>query len=123
MLLLQPAGGGRVALRWLRAGEHLALFPEMRGEWEGLISLLRALGVARVHFHHVHGFTQEVLRLPERLACPHDVTLHDHLPICPGYHLTDGAGRYCGGEPGCQRCLEAGPCAVAAVDRPVAHAV
>lgn len=109
VLLLQPAGGGRVALRWLRAGEHLALFPEMRAEWEGLLSLLRAVGVARVHFHHVHGFDEEVLRLPERLDCPHDVTLHDHFPICPNYHLTDGDGRYCGGEPGCQRCLEAGP--------------
>lgn len=109
VLLLQPAGERRAALRWLRAGERLALFPEMPAEWEALVSLLRALGIARVHFHHVHGFTEEVLQLPGRLACPHDVTMHDHFPICPNYHLTDGDGRYCGGEPGCRRCLEAGP--------------
>lgn len=108
VLLLQPAPGGRAALRWLSAGEPLALFPEMRAEWEALVALLRALGVARVHFHHVHGFGEEILQLPVRLGCPHDVTLHDHFPICPNYHLTTGDGRYCGGEPGCQRCLEAG---------------
>lgn len=109
VLLLQPAGGGRARLRWLRAGEQLALFPEMRGDWQALVTLLRALGVARVHFHHVHGFVEEVLQLPARLDCPYDVTLHDHFPICPGYHLTGGDGRYCGGQPGCLRCLEAGP--------------
>lgn len=109
VLLLQPAPGGHAALRWMRAGAQLALFPQMRADWEALVSLLRALGVARVHLHHVHGFGEEVLRLPGRLGCPHDVTLHDHFPICPNYHLTAGDGRYCGGEPGCGRCLEAGP--------------
>ena len=109
VLLLHPAAGGRMALRWLRAGEQLALFPEMAPEWEALVSLLRAIGVGRVHFHHVHGFIEDVLKLPARLDCPYDVTLHDHFPICPGYHLTGGDGRYCGGRPGCQRCLEAGP--------------
>jgi len=108
VLLLQPAPGGRAALRWLRAGEPLALFPEMASDWEALVALLRALGIGRVHFHHVHGFVEDVLQLPARLECPHDVTLHDHFPICPNYHLTAGDGRYCGGEPGCRRCLESG---------------
>jgi glycosyltransferase involved in cell wall biosynthesis len=109
VLLLQPALPGRLALRWLRAGETLAVWPEAALDWEALVALLRALGVDRVHVHHVHGFPIEVLDLPARLDCPCDVTLHDHFPLCPEYHLTDGNGRYCGGEPGCQRCLGAGP--------------
>ena len=109
VLLLQPAYGGRVALRWIRDGESLALWPDAASDWQALLALLRALRVGRVHFHHVHGFAMDVLQLPRELDCAYDVTLHDHFPLCPEYHLTDGDGRYCGGEPGCRRCLQAGP--------------
>jgi glycosyltransferase involved in cell wall biosynthesis len=109
VLLLQPAAAGRIALAGLRRGEEFSLWLDAAGEWTALLALLSAAGIARVHFHHVHGFPEEVLDLPRELACGYDVTLHDHYPLCPEYHLTGGRGRFCGGEPGCARCLDAGP--------------
>jgi len=108
VLLLAPHADGHTSLRWLRRGEDLALwFPT--SQWDRMTALLAAIGVDRVHFHHVHGLPQEALALPARLGCPHDVTLHDYFPACPAYHMTDGSGRYCGGDAACMRCLDAGP--------------
>src|SRR6185312_4741973 len=108
VLLLAPHADGHTSLRWLRRGEDLALwFPT--SQWDRMTALLAAIGVDRVHFHHVHGLPQEALALPRRLGCPHDVTLHDYYPACPAYHLTDGRGRYCGGMPDCRRCLDGQP--------------
>jgi glycosyltransferase involved in cell wall biosynthesis len=69
--------------------------------------MLRGIGVARLHFHHVNGLPQAILDLPRELGVPYDCTLHDYFAICPQYHLTDAYGRYCG-EPdraGCETCL------------------
>ena len=109
VLLLTPHLAGSLALRWLRADTELALWLRKDDEWERLAGLLAAIGIDRVHFHHVHGMPPAVLDLPRRLGCPHDVTLHDYYPACPAYHLTDGRGRYCGGMPDCRRCLDAQP--------------
>lgn len=109
VLLLQPRLDSHLELRWLREGEDLALWWRVVDDWASGVALLKALGIARVHLHHVHGLPQRVLELPATLACPHDVTVHDYFALCPGYHLTDGAGRFCGGDPGCQRCCEAAP--------------
>jgi glycosyltransferase involved in cell wall biosynthesis len=52
-----------------------------------------------------------VLELPDALGVPYDVTLHDHFPMCPQYHLSDESGRYCG-EPdtaGCNACIAKRP--------------
>lgn len=109
VLLLQP--GEHIpffSLRWLRRGEDLALWFRV-DEWPAIEDLLARLAIARVHFHHVHGLPESVLDLPARLACAHDVTLHDYFPACANYHLTDGAGRFCGGHADCHRCLEQGP--------------
>ncbi len=78
-----------------------------------LAAFLRELGVARLHFHHVHRLPQAVLDLPSAAALPYDVTLHDHLAICPQFHLNAADGRYCGepDEAGCAKCLEARPAA------------
>ena len=108
VLLLAPHLDRFVSLRWLRDGEELALWFPVE-QWDRMTSLLGAIGVDRVHFHHVHGLPRQVLALPERLGCRHDVTLHDHFPACPSYHMTDAGGRYCGGDPACMRCLDAGP--------------
>jgi glycosyltransferase involved in cell wall biosynthesis len=108
VLLLTPRGN-RVELRPLGAGDAAPVALDPRTEWIRLLELLRAIGIDRVHFHHVHGLPREALALPRELACPYDVTLHDHFPICPQYHLLDGQGRFCGGEPGCHRCLDLQP--------------
>jgi hypothetical protein len=108
VLLLTPFANASFELRRLAGNDGFAVWPP-RSEWERLVGLLEAIGIDRIHFHHVHGFGPEVLDLPSKLHCPYDVTLHDHLPICPQYHLLAGDGRFCGGEPECHRCTELGP--------------
>ena len=109
VLLLQPAAASWLSLRWLRAGEEFALWFHEDRDRDSMEDLLRSIGIDRVHIHHVHGLPRWVLELPERLACPHDVTLHDFYPACPAYHLTLADGRYCGGAPDCGHCLDGGP--------------
>ena len=107
VLLLNPHLNSFLALRWLRPGEDLALWMRAADEWERMVELLQAIGIDRIHFHHVHGLPHGILELPRRLGCPHDVTLHDFFPACPAYHLTGADGRYCGGDPGCRHCADA----------------
>jgi hypothetical protein len=109
VLLLRPDGPHAVELAWLRAGEAFtAWFGE--AQWPALVELLGALGVVRVHFHHVHQLPRAVLDLPAALGVPHDVTLHDYFPICPRYHLAPAPDESCADAPGtCDRCLESGP--------------
>jgi glycosyltransferase involved in cell wall biosynthesis len=109
VLLLQPHLDSFLALRWLGPGENLALWVRAADEWERLVELLQAIGIDRIHFHHVHGLPRGILELPRRLGCPHDVTLHDFFPACPAYHLTGADGRYCGGDPRCRQCTDARP--------------
>ncbi len=111
VLLLRPHLKSYAALTWIGREEEFALWFHVLDEWEALIGVLAAIGVARVHFHHVHGLPPAVLDLPRRLGAPHDVTVHDYVALCPRYHLTDASGRYCGerGDPLCMRCLDGGP--------------
>jgi glycosyltransferase involved in cell wall biosynthesis len=109
ILLLQPHVEGYARLQWLRGGEDLAIWFRTVEDWDGATALLAAISVDRVHYHHVHGWPQSILALGRRLACPHDVTLHDYYPACPAYHLTGADGRYCGGAPDCGHCLDGGP--------------
>jgi glycosyltransferase involved in cell wall biosynthesis len=105
VLRLKPDRPGFVTLEW----DGAALWFEAQREWQEMTGLLRAIGIDRVHFHHVDGLPQAVLGLPRDLGCPHDLTLHDYFPACANYHFADGAGRFCGGEPGCLRCSDAAP--------------
>ena len=109
ILLAQPFLKSYVQLRWLRGGETLTLWLDMAQEWERLVQLLGAVGIDRVHFHHVHGWPQAVLELPARLGCDYDLTLHDFFPACPEYHFTGADARFCGGDAECRRCLDARP--------------
>ena len=111
IVVLSPGVAGSIHLQWLREGEGLQAWFDASSEWAACRELLRALGIARVHFHHVHALPREALELPRELGVPYDVTLHDHFAICPQYHLADEAGRYCG-EPdaaGCGTCLAKRP--------------
>ena len=116
VLVLQPNETSPVTpaafamLRWANAGEEFRAWFRKAGEWPALVELLAAIGISRIHFHHVHGLPPEVLALPQALACPHGITFHDYHAICPQYHLVDGSGRYCE-EPGldCRKCEERGP--------------
>ncbi|HEX6137515.1 MAG TPA: glycosyltransferase, partial [Casimicrobiaceae bacterium] len=111
VLYLEPAGGDTVRLRWPRAGEGFTAWFRLPEDLPDLARTLRAIGVARLHFHHVHGLPQSILRLPQESGLPFDWTLHDYVAICPQYHLVDEHGRYCG-EPdaaGCAACLAKRP--------------
>jgi glycosyltransferase involved in cell wall biosynthesis len=109
VLLLQPHVEGYATLRWLRSGEDFAFWFRPVEDWDRASALLDAIGIDRIHYHHVHGWPQSILALPHRLGCAHDVTLHDYYPACPAYHLTGANGRYCGGAPDCGHCLDGGP--------------
>jgi glycosyltransferase involved in cell wall biosynthesis len=111
VLYVQPADGDNVKLHWPRAGEAFAAWFRLPAELPALADALRAIGVARVHFHHVHGLPRSILDLPRAIGVPYDCTLHDYFAICPQYHLADERGRYCG-EPdaaGCAACLAQRP--------------
>ena len=109
VLLLRPHAPGHASLRWLRPGEDFAAWLPTDDGWDRTIGFLDAIGIDRVHYHHVHGWPQSILGLSRELQCAHDVTLHDYYPACPTYHLTGADGRYCGGSPDCGHCLDGGP--------------
>lgn len=111
VLLLQPTGGGNLRLRWLRESEEFRVWYDAGGASPELRALLRSLAISRVHFHHVHGLPLDILGLPQELAVPYDVTLHDYAAYCPQYHLADERGRYCGepDEQGCRACVARRP--------------
>ena len=111
VLFLEPAAGDTVKLSWPKPGEDFALYFALPQEIPALVALLRALGLARIHFHHIHGLPRAVLELPAAAGVPYDCTLHDYYTICPQYHLVTEDGRYCG-EPdaaGCAACISRRP--------------
>ena len=111
VLYLEPAAGDTVRLYWPRAGEAFAAYFTLPAELPALARTLRAIGIARLHFHHVHLLPQAILDLPSAVRIPYDCTLHDYFAICPQYHLVTEDGHYCG-EPdraGCTACLARRP--------------
>jgi glycosyltransferase involved in cell wall biosynthesis len=111
VLYLEPAGPDTVRLYWPRTGESFAAWFRLPGDLPALAETFRAIGVVRVHFHHVHGLPRSILDLPRAAGVPYDCTLHDYFAMCPQYHLADAQGRYCG-EPdvaGCTACLAQRP--------------
>ena len=111
VLYIEAAEENRVKLYWPREGESFAAYFRLPDEFEILVDVLKAIGVARLHFHHVHRLPRAILELPSAVGVPFDCTLHDYFAICPQYHLVTEDGRYCG-EPdaiGCAACLTRRP--------------
>ena len=107
VLSLRPAGPEALEIRWMRAGEELVAWAGQEAP-DATLEILHAIGIDRVHLHHVHGLPAWILDLPGALGVPYDVTLHDYFPACPRYHMAPGAS--CDdGRGRCERCLEAGP--------------
>ena len=111
VLFLEPAVDDTVKLYWPRTGESFAAFFRLPFDLPRLAEVLRSIGVARLHFHHVHQLPRAILDLPAAAGIPYDCTLHDYYAICPQYHLVTEDGNYCG-EPdasGCGACLARRP--------------
>lgn len=111
VLYLESAVDDVVKLYWPREGECFAAYFRLPEEMPLLADVLKSIGVARLHFHHVHRLPRAILELPAAAGLPFDCTLHDYFPICPQYHLVTEDGRYCG-EPdaiGCAACLTRRP--------------
>jgi GT2 family glycosyltransferase/glycosyltransferase involved in cell wall biosynthesis len=111
VLQLEPAGTDGVKLYWARPEEEFAAYFSLPKDLAELARLLRELGVARLHYHHVHLLPRSILDLPAAAALAYDCTLHDYYAICPQYHLVGADGRYCG-EPdaaGCAACIAGRP--------------
>ncbi|HEY3179062.1 MAG TPA: glycosyltransferase [Casimicrobiaceae bacterium] len=110
-LYVEPADDNTVKLYWPRDGESFAAYFRFPEELPLLADVLKAIGVARLHYHHVHRLPRAILELPSAVGVPFDCTLHDYFAICPQYHLVTEEGRYCG-EPdasGCAACLSRRP--------------
>jgi len=105
--VLRPAGEGAVALQ---CSDGLVL------TWRSdnapkLLKALAARHYQRVHYHHVHGFSADILDLADGLGIAYDITLHDYFTYCPQYQLNTAQGTYCG-EPdttGCEACVRQRP--------------
>ncbi|MEI2263856.1 glycosyltransferase [Erwinia sp. CGal63] len=63
-----------------------------------LIDLLTFIGVGNIHYHHIMGFSKEILTLHEKLKCGYDITVHDYFLINGNPTLTDRNGRFCGDD-------------------------
>lgn len=110
-LMLRPAPDGVTQLTYYAQREALSLDYRLPEEFDALVALLKALGVARVHFHHWLGLDGSVMHLAKRLGVPQWATLHDYYAACPQITLTGPDNRYCGeqGIEQCRDCLRRAP--------------
>jgi glycosyltransferase involved in cell wall biosynthesis len=79
------------------AGKDRIIF-ELENGIDDLANLLSFAGVGSVHYHHIMGFSKEILSLHERLGCSYDITVHDYFLINGNPTLTDRNGRFCGDD-------------------------
>ncbi|WP_330901857.1 glycosyltransferase [Ramlibacter monticola] len=105
MLTLTPASSRRVLLRLAEDAEGLELAFRLPEQWEGLLDVLRRVGVRHVHFHHLLGHPQALRDLPDLLGVDYDFTVHDFYSYCTHISLTGRDERYAGergpGQCGC----------------------
>ena len=105
--ILRPCDATSVELA-LPGGERYRIAST---NWPMLVAALQALHFDRLHLHHTHGFSRDILDLDRALGVPQDCSLHDFASICPQYQLNDSEGRYCRepDEAGCNRCIHGRP--------------
>ena len=90
VLVLKPHNAQSLSLRWARQGEEFVAYFEERKDPAEILHMLRAIGISRLHLHHVHGLPAFVLDLHLELGVPLDITLHDYFPVTQRYHLGPG---------------------------------
>ena len=104
---LTPIPGSAVRLELLEADAGFRLEFSLPAQWEVLLQVLRGLGIAHVHYHHILGHRDEILQLGPQLGVRWDYTTHDFYTLCPQITLTDDTDRYCGeeGNGDCSHCV------------------
>lgn len=112
VLILRSTPAGRLELSPAIAPHEKVLTTEYPHATSAdiLAEHLRELHIEYVHFHHTLGFQPDIWTLPERLAVPYEVMIHDFYLVCPRINLLDDSGMYCG-QPdvaACQRCVQNG---------------
>lgn len=77
---------------------------------DGLLDLISAFPISRIHIHHLFGFGPELGAAVRRSGIPFEFTAHDFYTVCPQINLTRDAVSYCGepSEAACNACLLAG---------------
>jgi len=88
VLVLRPAMGGFVALEWARRDENWRCWFAPATDRTALVACLAAIGISRVHLHHIDGLPASIWNIASELGVPLDITLHDHWPITEKYHLS-----------------------------------
>lgn len=114
VFFLRPVGkdGTTVRLESLGTGQMSVLSHlQLPFDADTLATALQELGISFAHIHHLAGFSitgiELIMQFMEKAGFPYDLTLHDHMAICPRIVLLGGNGRYCG-EPdadGCRACI------------------
>lgn len=64
--------------------------------YKDVVSLLKAIGVSAIHYHHTQGLDPSVLRLPVDLNVASILTAHDFYWLNANPTLTNESGRYPG---------------------------
>ncbi len=87
VLVLRPDGSGLLSVEWLREGEDWRCWFVASADRDALTGCLIAAGVVRVHLHHIDGLAPPLWTIADAIGVPLDITLHDHWPLTPRYHL------------------------------------
>lgn len=100
--------GNMVRILWNQPGESFQIVLDDKADHSLMLDFFRAIGVSRIHYHHLLGWNASVRDLPRELDVPYDFTAHDYYSFCPRIHLMTPDGSYCGegGGEQCRRCLE-----------------
>lgn len=64
--------------------------------FNGIVSLLKNIGINTIHFHHILGLPASMLSLGKELQVPHLLTVHDFYLLNANPTLTDENGVYPG---------------------------
>lgn len=97
VLILRPAPrAGVVRLAFGIDGSADQLEFRLPDDGSLLQQLLLAVGLTRIHIHHVSGFPDALWPLLQDLQRPLDLTLHDYTIIAGSPTLTDRTGCYAG---------------------------
>lgn len=100
------AGRAHVFVARLQSARHLSLTlvggdnaPGLHFKWPAQSRLfdaaLQALGIGRIHIHHIKDSEPLVAHLLDGCSLPYDVTLHDYYLINGNPALADRSGMFC----------------------------